>query len=67
VIGEGREEFFSTVCTCGTEDVYIHGGEDGLVSGIFTWEVFTSEVFTVRSSVVHLFAGSVSADGDPGH
>ena len=67
MVGEGREEFLSTVCTCSTEDVYIHGGMDGLVSGIFTGEVFTGEVFTGRSSVVHLSAGAVSADGVPGH
>jgi len=36
VIGEGRSEFLSTVCTCSAEDVYIRGGMEGLVSGIFT-------------------------------
>ena len=36
MIGEGREGFLSTVCTCSTEDVYMLGGMDGLVSGIFT-------------------------------
>ena len=35
-VGEGVGEFLSTVCTCKTEEVYLHGGNDGLVSGIFT-------------------------------
>ena len=66
MIGEGREKFLSTVCTCRTEEVYLHRG-GGLGGVVFTGEVFTREVFTVRSSVVHLSAGSVSADGVPGH
>ena len=66
-VGAGIREFLSTVCTCKTEEVYIHGGGDELVSVLFTWEEFTGEVFTVRSGVVHLSAGSVSADGVPGH
>ena len=62
----GDRGVLSTVCTCKTEEVYIHGGGVELVSVLFTWEVFTGEVFTVRSGVVHLSAGSVSADGVPG-
>ena len=65
--GEGVGGFVSTVFTCKTEEVCIHGENNGLVSVIFTWEVFTGEVFTVRSGVVHLSAGAVSADDVPGH
>ena len=61
-VGEGVGEFLSTVCPCKTEEVYIHGGGDELVSVLFT-----GEVITVQSGVVHLSAGSVSADGVPGH
>ena len=35
-VGGGIREFLSTVCTCKTEEVYIHGGNDGLISVIFT-------------------------------
>ena len=35
--GEGVEEFVSTVFTCENEEVYIHGGWDGLGRGLFTW------------------------------
>ena len=34
--GEGVGGFVSTVFTCKTEEVCIHGGNDGLVSVIFT-------------------------------
>ena len=66
IIVEGGGEFLSTVCTCRTEEVYLHRG-GGLGGVVFTGEVFTREVFTVRSDVGHLSAVAISADGVPGH
>jgi hypothetical protein len=66
-LGEVKERFVSTVFTCRTEEVYIHGGESGGFNGICTGEVFTGGLFTVRSDVLRLSAVAVSAVGVPGH
>ena len=66
--GKGVGGFVSTVFTCKTEEVYIHGGWDGLGLGLFTWEVFTTvRLFTGRSVVLRLSAVAISSVGVPGH
>ena len=60
-----RGGFVSAVCMCKTVEEYIHG--DGVCAEEeFTGGVFTSGLFTVRSGVLHLSAGAVSAVGVPG-
>ena len=64
--GEWVVGFVSTVFTDKTEEVYLHRGWGGL-SGLFTWEVFTTiELFTGRSGVLRLSAGAGSSVGVPG-
>ena len=56
--GEWVVGFVSTVFTDKAEEVYLHRGWGGL-SGLFTWEVFTTiELFTGRSGVLNFVSRS---------
>ena len=37
------------------------------VRGLFTWEIFTGELFTAQSGMLRLSAVAVSSDVVPGH
>ena len=62
VVLVGREE----VVLAGRGEVYLHRGWGGL-SGLFTWEVFTTiELFTGRAGVLRLSSVSGSSVGATG-